>query len=193
MTSGDAGQRPQTLDPPPAGPAASAGPAERPVGMALRDPAHRVSRRAVGYWTFSALIWAVVELTVLGVVYYLVLPEKYWWATTVLVVLVVLALIDVAVKPRVRYAVHRWEVTQTAVFTRSGWLSREQRIAPLSRVQTVDSQRGALQRAFKLASITVTTASAAGPITIDCLDSDVADRVVTELTEITGRIEGDAT
>jgi membrane protein YdbS with pleckstrin-like domain len=93
----------------------------------------------------------------------------------------------------VRYAVHRWEVTQTAVFTRSGWLSREQRIAPLSRVQTVDSQRSALQRAFKLASITVTTASAAGPITIDCLDSDVADRVVTELTEITGRIEGDAT
>lgn len=95
--------------------------------------------------------------------------------------------------PSIRFRVHRWEVTPTAIHTRAGWLTRETRIAPLSRVQTVDSRQGALMRLFKLASLTVTTASAAGPITVDGLDQEEARRVVAELTEITGRTEGDAT
>ena len=65
--------------------------------------------------------------------------------------------------------------------------------SPISRVQTVDSGQGALMRAFGLMSITVTTASAAGPLTIDCLDTATARSVVAELTEITGRHAGDAT
>ena len=49
--------------------------------------------------------------------------------------------------------------TEDAVFTRSGWIGREQRIAPLSRVQTVDSHQSVLMRPFHLSTITVTTAS----------------------------------
>ena len=60
-------------------------------------------------------------------------------------------------------------------------------------MQTVDSAQGPLMRPFGLMSITVTTASAAGPITIDCLDAPTARAVVAELTEITGRSAGDAT
>ncbi len=95
--------------------------------------------------------------------------------------------------PRIRFRVHRWEVTETAVHTREGWIGRESRIAPISRVQTVDSRQGALMRMFGLASITVTTASAAGPITISCLDDDIARRVVAQLTAITAATQGDAT
>lgn len=160
---------------------------------ALRDPARKVSRRAIAYWTTTALIWEAVLLSVLTVVYLVVLPDRWWWATVILVLAVVGALVEILVVPRFKYAVHRWEVTDTAIYTRSGWLNVEQRIAPLSRVQTVDSQQGAIQRLFGLASITVTTASAAGAIEIDCLDKDEARRVVADLTEITGRDEGDAT
>jgi membrane protein YdbS with pleckstrin-like domain len=39
----------------------------------------------------------------------------------------------------------------------------------------------------------VTTASAAGPITIECLDKDVAKQLVADLTEYAARTEGDAT
>jgi len=112
------------------------------------------------------------------------------------VLVVVVVAVDAAyivAMPRVRFRVHRWEVTPTAVHTRSGWLTREERIAPLSRVQTVDSAQGPLMRPFGLMSITVTTASAAGPITIGCLDVATARAVVAELTEITGRSAGDAT
>jgi membrane protein YdbS with pleckstrin-like domain len=158
----------------------------------IREPAHRVSPRAVAYWRTAALIGSVVLWALLAVGYAL-LPERPWWVTALLVVVVAADLAYVAVVPGLRYRVHRWEVTPTAVHTRSGWLTREERIAPLSRVQTVDTAQGALMRYFGLMSITVTTASAAGPLTLECLDVPTARSVVAELTEITGRSAGDAT
>lgn len=158
----------------------------------LRAPAHRVSPRAIGYWRTSALIGDVV-LAVIALAAYLLLPEWPWWATVIAVALAVAALVHVVLMPRIRYAVHRWEVTEIAIHTLSGWIGRETRIAPLSRVQTVDSRQGALMRLYGLASLTVTTASAAGPITIDCLDAQTARQLVAQLTEITSATEGDAT
>jgi len=113
-----------------------------------------------------------------------------WW---VVGIAVALAAAYVVVVPEWRYAVHRWEVTETAVYTQRGWWARERRIAPMSRVQTVDLAQGALARAFGLATVTVTTASAAGPLRIDCLDRAVALGLVTELTAKADLVEGDAT
>ena len=92
-----------------------------------------------------------------------------------------------------RYRVHRWELGPQAVFTRTGWLVQERRIAPISRVQTVDTYRGPLDRMFGLANVTVTTASSAGAVRIVALDSDVADRVVARLTDIAAIGGEDAT
>src|SRR4051794_41629800 len=64
--------------------------------------------------------------------------------------------------PRWRFAVHRWEAAPDAVYTQSGWFDQERRIAPVSRIQTVDTERGPLEQLFGLSSVTVTTASAAG-------------------------------
>lgn len=166
----------------------------RPATSVLRDPAYFAAPNAVRYWAVRELISGLIEWLVLAGLYTFAIPDSWkFWAAPLAIVLLSFNLIGVTIIPMWRYRVHRWEVTSTAVYTRSGWLSREQRIAPLSRVQTVDSTRGPLMRIFRLASITVTTASAAGPITIDCLDTDVAERVVAELTEITSRTEGDAT
>lgn len=101
--------------------------------------------------------------------------------------------VSVIVAPLWRYRVHRWEVDPTAVYTRSGWLVQERRIAPISRVQTVDTYRGPLDRLFGLATVTVTTASSAGAVRIVALDLDVADRVVAQLTDIAALGQEDAT
>ena len=95
--------------------------------------------------------------------------------------------------PQWRYLVHRWEVTDTAVYTQTGWWARERRIAPMSRIQTVDHVEGAISRLFGLATVTVTTASAAGALGIAGLDKDVARRLVDELTMKADAVEGDAT
>lgn len=158
----------------------------------LRAPGHQVSRRAVPYWTLSALLGDGV-LVGAALAARLLIPDLPGWTTWALVALVVLSLVHVVMMPRVRYDVHRWEVTDAAVHTRSGWIGRQTRIAPISRVQTVDSRQGALMRLFGLASLTVTTASAAGPISIDCLDADTARDLVARLTAITATTEDDAT
>ncbi len=163
-----------------------------PPTASLREPAHRVSPRAPSYWRATSAIGDVV-LLVAGVVTLLLVPERPWWAVTIFVVLLALALLHTAVMPAIRYRVHRWEVTPIAVHTRTGWVGRHTRIAPINRVQTVDSRQGAIMRLFGLASLTVTTASAAGPITIDCLDAETARDLVVQLTEITAATEGDAT
>jgi membrane protein YdbS with pleckstrin-like domain len=95
--------------------------------------------------------------------------------------------------PQWRYRVHRWEVTGDAVYTQSGWITQERRIAPISRVQTVDTERGPLEQLFGLANVTVTTASAAGPLRIHGLDRATADGLVAELTEVTSHNLSDAT
>ncbi|WP_240181910.1 PH domain-containing protein [Nocardioides sp. 616] len=160
--------------------------------VALREPANQVSRRAIGYWLVTALLATAVEVAV-GVTIYVLVPSRPWWATALLVLLIVVNLAYSALMPRIRYRVHRWEVSPEAIHTRTGWLTTETRIAPLNRVQTVDSQQGPVMRLFRLSSITVTTASAAGPITIDGLDQQEARELVARLTAITAASEGDAT
>ena len=157
----------------------------------LREPSQRVSPRARLMWTVETLVqacvMAIVPLVLVGPVDLFDVP---WW-TWLLVGLVLAAY--VAVVPRWRYLVHRWEVTDTAVYTQTGWWARERRIAPMSRIQTVDHVEGAISRLFGLATVTVTTASAAGALQIAGLDKDVARRLVDELTVKADAVEGDAT
>ena len=116
-----------------------------------------------------------------------------WLHLAVAAATVVLMVLHVGVVPVWRYRVHRWEISPQAVFTRTGWLVQQRRIAPISRVQTVDTYRGPLDRLFRLANVTVTTASSAGAVHIVALDNDVADRVVAQLTDIAALGAEDAT
>ena len=142
-------------------------------------------------WTLTAGLEGAALLAVLIVVGpvtgWVPLP---WWAVALLGVVIVAY---VAVVPRWRYAVHRWEVTDTAVYTQTGWWARERRIAPMSRIQTVDHAEGAISRLFRLSTVTVTTASAAGALEIAGLDRLRALTLVDELTIKADTIPGDAT
>lgn len=108
-------------------------------------------------------------------------------------VLALLAITYVAVVPQWRYVVHRWEITDDAVYTQRGWWTRERRIAPMSRVQTVDFAQDAVARLFGLATLTVTTASAAGALRIDGLEESTALALVDQLTARAQEAGGDAT
>jgi membrane protein YdbS with pleckstrin-like domain len=158
----------------------------------LRPPRHALDRRVIAWWRAQqALVFvpAVLVLVLLGV---LIPPAAAW----LLVPAAVLALLGAAwcvVLPLWWYGLHRWEVTDTAVYVRSGFLWQEWRVAPLSRVQTVDTLRGPLQQRFGLATVTVTTASARGAVKLRGLDARLAADVAEQLTERTGATPGDAT
>lgn len=160
--------------------------------MKMRDPAHQVSPRAIVFWTVRALPgWLLLLAGQL--LWFVVARDHAAVRFTALVVTVLLGTAHLLVMPQWRYRVHRWEVTDNAVYTKSGWISQERRIAPISRVQTVDTERGPLEQLFGLANVTVTTASAAGPLRIHGLDRVTADGLVALLTEETSRSQGDAT
>ncbi len=158
----------------------------------LRAPANRVSPTAKVYWAVRALAgWAV-----------LVIAQVVVWATRVhpdgvhaplLAATAVVAAAHLLVMPRWRYRVHRWEANDTAVYTQAGWWNQERRIAPVARIQTVDTQRGPIEQLFGLANVTVTTASAAGPLKIHGLTRFAAEELVEELTVRTQAAGGDAT
>lgn len=160
--------------------------------MRLRPPTNRVDPRAVRYWMTSEAIADVLVTVVLAVLAVLIPPARFWLLFA-LVVGLVIAVPYAIVMPLWRYRVHRWEVTDEAVYTRSGWLWQEWRVAPMSRIQTVDTQRGPLEQAFRLASVTVTTASAAGPLKISGLDHEVARDLAERLTLVAQANQGDAT
>lgn len=158
---------------------------------ALREPSQRVSTRARLMWQLSNLVEGTITVAVLaGALAVWDAVDLRWW----MVVLGILAVaVYAGVVPQWRYAVHRWEVSETAVYTQTGWWARERRIAPMSRIQTVDYAETAVARLFGLATVTVTTASAAGALQIAGLDQERARRLVDELTLKADAVEGDAT
>jgi hypothetical protein len=147
----------------------------------------------VQWWRLRAALTTLVILAPQGIALLVLAGQPPGWlvATTLITLLAGLAY-AVAVPPLL-YRIHRWEVTPEAVYTLSGWLVREWRIAPISRVQTVDTEHGPLQQLLKLASVTVTTASARGPVTIRGLDEGAAAELARQLTETTQATPGDAT
>ncbi len=162
------------------------------AGVDLVDPANPPSRRAPLVWALGAAIpWVV--LVAAQAVWFVVHSGPAWAHVLAAAVTALGAVVFVAVVPLWRYRVHRWDISPQAVYTRTGWLVQERRIAPVSRVQTVDTHRGPLDRLFGLANVTVTTASSAGAVRIVALDADVADRVVAQLTDIAAIGAEDAT
>jgi membrane protein YdbS with pleckstrin-like domain len=156
----------------------------------LRPPRHPVDQRCLLWWRLHALM-VVAPLVLVGAV--VALGTGSPWAIAGLVATTVLGALYVAAMPRIRFRIHRWEITDEAVYTKTGWLTQEWRVAPLSRIQTVDSVRGPLQQALGLSTVTVTTASAAGALAIVALDADLADQVVHHLTTRTQATPEDGT
>jgi len=168
-----------------------------PPPAPVREPAWSLSRSAIKLWVTQGVLETLVEATVLTVVLVFVPADAGWWATLLHwlgpALVVVGAVIDIGVQPRLRYRVHRWEVTDEAVYTLTGWLNRTWTLVPISRIQTVDVTRGVLQQVFGLATVAVLTASSQGTVRIPHLDADVARRVADDLARRAELVRDEAT
>jgi membrane protein YdbS with pleckstrin-like domain len=148
-----------------------------------------VNPRAVRWWRLRAAVVGVIA----AVPQLAAVALAGAWVAATLAATVLLAAAYVLVVPPLLYRISRWEVTDSAVYTLSGWLVREWRIAPISRVQTVDTERGPLQQLLGLANVTVTTASARGAVRIRGLAAQDAAELARVLTATTQATPGDAT
>jgi membrane protein YdbS with pleckstrin-like domain len=163
----------------------------------VREPVWSLSRSAIGLWVFQGVLGTVVYgLAVAAFV--LLVPADAGWAVTPLrwagvSFVVVYAVVAIAVRPRVRFRVHRWEVTGETVYTLTGWLTRTWTLVPIARVQTVDVTRSVVQQLFGLATVAVLTASSQGTVRIPHLDVDVAHRVADHVSRRAEQVRDEAT
>lgn len=161
-------------------------------GLQIREPRLRVERRAIAWWALRAVLSWGSMLAVLIVVAMLWHPAWVWLVAPIAVAAAVL-LAKALIEPWWRYSVHRWEIGDRATYASSGWLVREWRVAPTSRIQTVDAVRGPLEQLLGLSTLRVTTASSYGAIRIVGLDRAIATDAATRLAVIAELSEGDAT
>lgn len=164
---------------------------------APRTPAYQVCPRAIGLWTLEGALSAALFVAA-GLVAALLVPSDAPGVVRVLAAAApyaagVYAVVAVLIRPRLRYRVHRWEVTEESVFTLTGWLAQNWTIIPIARIQTVDVNRGAMQRMFGLASVAVLTASSKGTVEIVHLDAGLAGAVAPDLAHRAAAIRDEAT
>lgn len=168
----------------------------------LRLPAHRVHRRAQYKWHVSALIGWTIFLGLLGGGYLAsrfqedfledgepIIPDAI--SLSVLGFLALFAAFRIVVVPILRYRIHRWEVTDQAIYTRTGWLTIDTLIVPINRVQNVETVQSAIDRMLSLAKVEAKTA--ANSIFIGLIHVDDARRLTDELTSTMAADESDAT
>lgn len=160
--------------------------------MRLRPPRNRFDDRHVPWRRTQLTIGTVVVVAPLAILGALIAPARLWLLVPAAVLGVAGVVLLVAL-PVWWHRVHRWEVTDQAVYTLTGYFWRTWRIAPISRIQTVDATQGPLQRSFGLSTVVVTTASSAGAVKLSGLDHDAAVEISEELTRLTESTPGDAT
>ena len=163
----------------------------------VREPVWSLSRKAIALWVAQGAVgtlcyglvvvafWLLVPLDAGAAV----APARWTGAAFVLGY----AVLTLAVRPRLRFRVHRWEVTGEAIYTLTGWLTRTWTLVPISRVQTVDVTRGLLQQLFGLATVAVLTASSQGTVRVPHLDLDVARHVADHVARRAEKIRDEAT
>jgi membrane protein YdbS with pleckstrin-like domain len=167
----------------------------------LRLPARRISRRAIAQWAIeSALLWGLASGLAWGIAAWVDdtswngtpgwLAARAWWLPALVIAAGVFM---TAVAPVWRYRVHRWEVNADVVYTRTGWFSREWLLVPVSRIQTVDTEQGWVERMLGLATIEINTASHAGSSEVAGLPVDVATRLAEDLAHRAHDLRDDAT
>src|SRR2546423_15678931 len=89
--------------------------------VALRAPEHRVSRRAIGYWTLRAAFgWLV--LAGIQVAWLIGASSLFQARVIALVVTGALAVLHLVVMPQWAYRRHRWGNTDHAAYTPTGWV-----------------------------------------------------------------------
>lgn len=157
----------------------------------LRPPRESLDPRVRLWWRVHGLVWPLLLAAVLAVLGLLISPLA--WFLPLAGGVAVVGLLVALLLPAYWYRIHRWELTEDAVYTRSGFVWQEWRAAPLSRIQTVDTTRGPLQQALGLATLVVTTASSKGAVTVAGLDHERAAEIAGTLTRATQAVPGDAT
>lgn len=149
-------------------------------------PANQLDPKVKAVWRINDAIW----ITVIGACAFAALaPIVFSMHDVGRVLLIVFAvcmvvayIVWLVVLPPIRYARWRYEVSPEYLDIAKGIIWRKRYTIPFIRVQNTDTRQGPILRAFKLASVTVSTA--AKEHEIPGLDFDIAEELRDRAAEL---------
>ena len=141
------------------------------------DEDRMLEQRIVLVWRLALLPALILPTVLLGFLIR-ILPGPGW-----VVALPFAALAALAIGPlqTLRWRRWSWRLTDTAIELRSGVLGRRHVVVPHFRVQQIDVLEGPIERLLGLATLTVTTASAGGSVSLPGLPAATAPVVRGEM------------
>ena len=138
-------------------------------GVAWQPVDPRGVRRARLSWLVLAAMNSLLLILLLG-----------WWTLLVFAIVMAIGELD----SRKSVAAMGWAATESGIFFRSGWLWRQETIAPFSKIQAVALHETPFDRRLQMASVSVDTAGTgqgSHRIDVPYLSRPVADVLATQL------------
>ncbi|WP_246061578.1 PH domain-containing protein [Paenibacillus oralis] len=143
----------------------------------IMEPQQRLSKNAVKIWRIHEAIESAVTFLVIGVLLYL--DHRFSWVYWVGWILAGLAVLEVPmmiwsvfVQPSMKYARWRYTISEQFLQLKFGVFTETGELIPMTKIQSVATRQGPLQKRYGVCSVTVTTMGSSH--TIPVLDQDIA-------------------
>ena len=85
------------------------------------------------------------------------------------------------ISPYFRFHRYQYQITEEFIDVREGYIFVERQLVPLERLHKMQTNRGPIDRMFRVAKVTVTTAG--GDVTLRFLDEEKADYIAESLSK----------
>lgn len=150
-------------------------------------PHYQLNPRIKQVWRINDAIWLVIAFLCCFIPFFIAwnVTGDSWaliTAGSIAAFFVALLIVFLVVLPPIRFIRWRYELLDEYLDIAHGIIWKRRTIIPFIRVQNTDTRQGPLLRAFKLASVTVSTA--AGEHVIPGLDIAVAETVRDKAAEL---------
>jgi len=150
-------------------------------------PQNQLCPKIKNVWRINDFIWLTITFIFLAAIFVIIYvveeaPGCLWALSITGAVYFVCLGIFVIMIPAIRFKRWRYELSNEFIDIARGIIWRKRFIIPFIRVQNTDTRQGPIMRAFKLASVTISTA--AGEHTIPGLSEEIAEQLRDKAAEL---------
>ncbi len=142
----------------------------------------KLSKRALGCMYVATALGSAIGIIAIVVANILwLVPKDIQVGKIISIVVVVLLLLHTLISPYFRFHRYRYQITEEFIDVREGYIFVERQLVPLERLHKMQTNRGPIDRMFRVAKVTVTTAG--GDVTLRFLDEEKADYIAESLSK----------
>ena len=142
----------------------------------------KLSKRALGCMYAATALGSAVGIAAIVIANILWFgPKEIQVGKVISIAVAALLLVHTLISPYFRFHRYRYQITEEYIDVCEGYIFVERNFVPLERLHKMQTNRGPIDRMFKVAKVTVTTAG--GDVTLRFLDEEKADYIAESLSK----------